>query len=59
MDLGLEFAAIEGPKLVAEFLRSPRAVLGVDLVVLLLRGACGFQLDTQTGRIGEARGGGD
>lgn len=47
--MGLEFGVLEGTKLIAEFLRSPRATLGLDLLTLLLRAVCGFRMNTDVG----------
>lgn len=44
-----DFLGIEGSKLLAEFLRSPRSQCGTATLQLLLCAACGFHVDVDLG----------
>jgi hypothetical protein len=44
-----DFLGIEGSKLLAEFLRSPRSQCGTATLQLLLCAACGFHADVDLG----------
>lgn len=48
-DLMEDFLGIEGSKLLAEFLRSPRSQCGTATLQLLLCAACGFHADVDLG----------